>query len=337
MSSGQRFLVGTYTPPHGGGGGVHTLELTASGELRGGSVVAPCASPSFLAMHPRLPVLYSVAEHAAELAVHGLVGDAWLPMQPNLPAGAAACHVRVDSDGSAVTVACWGDGAVVRYALSEVGQVTGRWQAPAAEPTRPEARSRAHSTIAVPGGFVSTDLGLDLLRRWDTSGEEPIEVDRLALPAGSGPRHLVSLRPGVLFVDTEYSNEVLTVEVGGPTMALADRVPVRAAGKSDGDSAAEIGHSPSGRWLSVGVRGSDVIAVLRVDDAGGLHPHSEGPAGGSRPRHHLHVSGGILVAAQSADQVIHLAFDEDTGRVGPAVSRLSCPSPTHLLRVDEAP
>ena len=336
MNATQRFLVGTYTAPHGRGGGVHTFELTASGELRGGSVVADVASPSFLALHPRLPVLYAVAEHAAELAVRTFTEGAWVPTQANLPAGAAACHVRVDPDGGAVTVACWGDGAVVRYTLSDSGEVSGGWVAPKAETSRPDVQSRAHATIAVPGGFVSTDLGLDLLRRWDTRGPEPREVDRLELPAGSGPRHLASPRAGVLWVVSEYSSEVFTVDLDGAQMALRDRVPVRAGGPASGDSAAEIATSESGRWLTVGVRGSDLVATIRIDDDGGLSPWSEHPAGGSRPRHHRHVHDGLLVAAQASNQLILLPFDEDTGRIGAPLATLTCPSPTYLLADDRA-
>ncbi len=332
MTITHRFLVGTYTAPHGSGSGIHALGLTEGGELRGGDVVAACPSPSFLALHPRLPVLYAVTEHEGRLVVHTREDENWVQAQSGAPAGAAACHVRVDGDGKFATVACWGDGALIRYSLSACGTTTDRWVAAPVEPSRPGTQSRAHATIASPGGFISTDLGLDLLRRWDTGSDTPTEVDRLELPAGCGPRHLVSAgRDSLYYVVTEYSNEVLTVEVGDSHLALLDRVPIRRTGPSAGDSAAEISLSASGRWVTVGVRGADIIATLAVDDHGGLTPRSECPAGGSRPRHHLHTPAGLLVAAQASNQVLLLAFDEDSGEVGRPLRSLHCPSPTFIL------
>lgn len=322
----ERLLSGSYTPPQGEGAGIGVLERR--GEEWSTRVVARMDSPSYLARHPRLPVLYAVAEHRGELLVLDLADDrsARLAQDP-LAAGPAACHVRVADDGSSVVVACWGDGAVIRYALDARGRVTG-----SARGAEAGAGSRAHASVAVPGGFATTDLGLDLLRVWRETADGIEETQRLELPAGCGPRHLVAHPNGRLYVDTEYSVEILVIESGSDGMLrLAGRSPARPDGAVDGDTAAEIALDPTGEWLTVGVRGSDVIAASRIHDDGSTRPHSETPAGGVRPRHHVHDERGLLVAHESSHTVARIPFDPRDGGFGEPTVLARVGSPSYLL------
>jgi len=317
--------LASYTPPHGSGQGISAAAWDGAAFTVGG-LLAGAKSPSFVTQHPSLDVLYAVEEHEGRLLVLRREGDAYVAAQ-TLPAGAAACHVRVEADGSGVTVACWGDGAVLHYLLDDNGLVTTTLRAPAVDADA----TRAHASAALPtGGFVTTDLGADLLRRFRVADGALAEVDRLQLPAGVGPRHLV-VHEEWLFVVTEFSNEVLVVGWPG-ALELVGRHPVRATG-ADGDACAEIAHV--GGWLTVGVRGSDVLAVLRIVDDPTKHvielePAGEVATGGSHPRHHLHVPGAVLVCNQLSDQVTVLPFDEATGRLGPAAAVVPAASPTQL-------
>lgn len=310
-------LVGTYTPPRGDGRGVERI-VGGVPEL-----LAEVSSPSFLARHATLPVLYAVAEDAGELVVVDATTGEVLQREP---AGEAACHVRVDGDARAVVVACWGDGRVVRFTLDDDGLVTARTVAPAI--VERDAASRAHASRAFGDGFVSTDLGVDLVRVFDARF---VEVQRVALPRGSGPRHLTA-RGDLLYVDTEYSGEIVTI---GPSttgeLELRTVAPARVGGAVDGDAAAEIALDPSGGWLTVGVRGSNVIAVSRILDDGSTEPVGEAPSGGDWPRHHVHVPDGILVAHERSSEITRLEFDAATGRVGGVVERIAVGSPTFLL------
>lgn len=311
-------IVGTYTPPHGAGSGLVRVDATNRTPL------AALDSPSWVARHPSLPLLYAVAEHRGELVVVDERSGAIV--QDGVPAGEAACHVRVADDGRSAIVACWGDGQVLRYALDAAGRVTGH----EAAPPMPEPGSRAHASIAFGDGFVTTDLGLDVLRVWRGDGFD--EVQRLALPDGSGPRHLVA-HGDRLYVDTEYSNEILVIARDGDGMlTVAARAPIRVGGMVEGDSAAEIALDPTGAWLTVGVRGSNVIAVSRRHPDGSTEPVSEAPSGGDWPRHHVHDGDGILVAHERSSTIVRLPFDAATGTVGTVAATLEVGSPTMLLR-----
>ena len=311
-------IVGTYTPPHGAGTGLLRLDGARS------ELLAELASPSWVARHPTLPLLYAVIEFRGELAVVEETSGAIV--QQGIPAGDAACHVRVADDGRSAIVACWGDGQVLRYALDADGRVTHR---DVARPL-PEPGSRAHASIPFGDGFVTTDLGLDVLRVWRGDGFD--EVQRLDLPADSGPRHVVA-HGDRLYVDTEFSNEILTIaRAGDGRLALVAQAPIRVGGAVEGDAPAEIALDPTGAWLTVGVRGSNVIAVSRILPDGSTEPVAETPTGGDWPRHHLHDGDAILIAHQRSSTITRLPFDASTGTVGDVVETLEVGSPTMLLR-----
>lgn len=314
-------LVGSYTPPQGAGHGIHTLTGHEVGLL------AAVDSPSFLAAHPTLPLLYAVAEHRGVLLV--VDGDTGVVVQ-DAPAGPAACHVRVASDGASAVVACWGDGTVVRYQLGIDGLVTGQVAVPPLADLADGAPSRAHASVAFGDGFVTTDLGADVLRVW-SGGSSPVEVQRLAVPTGSGPRHLVAHPNGSIYVVTEYSCEIIRVVSASGRLEVAGVAPVRVGGRSDGDTAAEIALHPSGDWLTMGVRGSDVIASSRVLPDGSTRPVAEAPSGGATPRHHVHDGDSVLVANQGSSQVARLGFDAATGVLGTVLETIDVGSPTFLL------
>lgn len=307
-------LVGSYTAPDGEG---HGIARVVDGVVR---TLAEVASPSWVTRHPTLPLLYAVAEHRGELAVVDAVSGTVVQVTE---AGDAACHVRVDADGRTAWVACWGDGRVVRYALGPDGLVASRRAAPAATG---DAQSRAHASAAFGDVVVTTDLGLDLVRVW----RGPDEVQRLTLPAGSGPRHL-AVRGDLLWVDTEYSNELVTIGRDSSGMLEVRGIaPVRVGGRIDGDTAAEVALDPTGAWLTVGVRGSDVIASSRILADGTTEPVAEAPCGGRTPRHHVHDGDAILVANQGSSTITRLPFDPATGAIGPVVETLPIGSPSFV-------
>lgn len=306
-------LVGTYTAPEGEGLGI--VRLT-DGRVE---LLAAVESPSWVARHPTLPLLYAVAESRGELVVVDAGSGEKLQV---LPAGEAACHVRVADDGASAIVACWGDGRVLRYALSPDGRVADRVELVAATG---DAQSRAHASVAFGEVVVTTDLGLDLVRVW--RGTE--EVQRLELPRDSGPRHLV-VRGDVLYVDTEYSNEIVTIGRVGGELAILGIAPARVGTAVEGDTSAEIALDPTGAWLTVGIRGSDVITSSRILPDGTTEPVAEAPSGGATPRHHVHDGDTILVAHQDSSTITRLPFDPATGAIGAVTETIPVGSPTFI-------
>lgn len=199
--------------------------------------------------------------------------------------------------------------------------------------------SRAHEAVFLPGGLIATtDLGFDAVRFWRDAGRGLRQVQQVALPKGSGPRHMVWHPSGHLYVVTESSCELFVLAPAPPPTGSGPEVwrliggtPL-GAGTLPGDSAAELATSRDGEFLYAGVRGSNTIATLRVRGAGEfVQPVALVDAGVDWPRHHAVVRDILLIAGQRSDEVASLTLDLRTGVPGRVRHRTAAPSPTCLL------
>ncbi|MCB5292186.1 6-phosphogluconolactonase [Arthrobacter sp. SO3] len=336
VPSNELIWAGCYTADGGGSGnGIGALRAGTDGALRWLGVAAPAASPSFLAVHPTLDMVYAVGETARTVRAYRRFGEFGLePAGRDWPAGDAACHVAVDPQGRFLVVACWGDGRVLLYELDDKGGISARFAAAVSNVAgRP---SRAHASLMLADGRVmTTDLGHDLLRVWNYVPSQGLHLDHeLALPRDSGPRHLVQHPGGSVLVVTEYSVEVAVVRCspGSGIFGLAGIGPATRAGAFAGDSAAEIALAADGRHAYVGVRGSNRISVLELDaDGNALRPLADVPSGGDWPRHHLVRNGWLHVAHERSGDVVTYPLDLESGLPGQAVGRLEVASPTALV------
>ncbi|MCU1515691.1 MAG: 3-carboxymuconate cyclase, partial [Pseudarthrobacter sp.] len=234
-SSEQQALIwtGTYTPDGGGhAAGIGAIAAGKDGTLEWLGTAVETDSPSFIAVHPTLPVVYAVAEERRMVRAFRRSGDFGLePFGNSQAAGAATCHVAVDPAGRFLMATCWGDGQVLLYELDHDGGITGRFPAAPSvdphgslDPVQPR-QSRAHASLMLADGRVmTTDLGHDTLRIWSYEpGVGLVPDHEVALPFGSGPRHLVQHRSGSVFVVSEYSIEVFVVKEEAGNFELIHR------------------------------------------------------------------------------------------------------------------
>ncbi|MFL0565041.1 lactonase family protein [Microbacterium sp. 179-I 1D1 NHS] len=365
----MRFLLGGYSADMGGSAtGIGLLDAggpdspLASGPLGVGRDVVAAESPSWVARHPSLDVVYAVLEGRGSVSAYRRTGDTtFVPLGAEVAVGESPCHVLALED--ALIVSCYGDGGIVRVALDGDGRpgAARRWAAvadgapasdlasaaralravvgdeyadfvPHAADDEPEVvastrPSRAHQAASLPGGLIATtDTGLDLVRFW-RGGRE---IQRLELPAGTGPRHLCAHPSGHLYVVTEHSGEVFALAAGASgTWRLVGGAQL---GAYPGDAGAELAMSRDGVFLYAGLRGSDTLATVRVRGAGeALQPIALAESGTIWPRHHVVARDTVVVAGQQADEIVSLAIDERTGVPGRVRHRTIAPSPTALL------
>ena len=105
--------------------------------------------------------------------------------------------------------------------------------------------SRAHQARFLPDGWLATtDMGFDLVRMWRADAGVPRLRDRIVLPQGSGPRHMVWHPSGHLYVITELSHEVFVLALGADGHWSVVGSVQLGAGNLEDDSAAEIAISP---------------------------------------------------------------------------------------------
>lgn len=335
--------TGSYTADRNAKGeGIGAIAADSEGKLTSLGLAVSADSPSFIALHPTLPVLYAVAEEAGKVQAYRRTGVAELePFGEPWPTGEATCHVASDPQGRFIIATCWGDGQVVLFELDDDGAITSRHSAEAAVdphqngPTDQPRPSRAHSSLMLPDGrILTTDLGNDLVRVWKYSAGEGLHADhQVILSKGSGPRHMARHPSGTVFIDTEYSVEVAAIKAEPQgVFELTAMVPVSVNKPFDGDAAAEIALSPDGRFAYVGVRGSNRICILKVgEDGTSLAPLADLSSGGDWPRHHLVREGWLFVAHEGSNDVVSYKLDPETGLPDGPVSRVETGSPSVLV------
>lgn len=337
--------VGSYTADMDGSGqGITALRRSAEGGYEPLGPATPVASPSFLARHPSQPVLYAASESTG--SVHALaVDDGGVLTALGQPGSASAlvCHVAVDPEGDFLVACCWGDGAVLLFELEPDGSLGRRHAAPdSGDPYGQDRQSRAHSCLMLGDGrFITAEMGHDLVRFWRFTGEHGLESHgAVKLPHGSGPRHFARSSDGRVYVNTEYTAEIAVLAPDAraqglvaetePWLELLGMFPVSAAGVQAGDAAAEICLDRSERYLFVGVRGSNRVCRLELNEDGNPEPSGEFSCGGDWPRHHCIDADRLVVALQRSDALAVFTLDADGNPTGPP-RLLPTGSPTCLL------
>jgi 6-phosphogluconolactonase len=316
-------LIGGYTPDKGEGAGIAVVDDDR--------VVAtvPTGSPSWIARHPALPVLYAVDEAAdGGVAAWTLVdGAPAAPLGTGRTGGADPCHLAVDATGGYLVTVNYTGGSVSVHRLGADGSIGERTDLLGHQRhgEHPRQRDGAHPHMAhVDGdGLLVVDLGGDAIYRYVLDGAGRLRLDRMVgTPPHTGPRHLLPVE-GRWYVTTELAGELLTFDAD---WQLLGAEPVTASAADN--LAAEVAASGDGRFLYVSNRGPDTVSVFALD--GGLPRYLTEVPTGRWPRH-IAVDGDLLyVAAERSHQVEVMRIDPATGVPAP-VTRIATPSPTCVL------
>ncbi|KAJ1684690.1 hypothetical protein LUZ63_020096 [Rhynchospora breviuscula] len=139
-----------------------------------GTAVAAPGSPSWVAQHPQLDVLYAALESEGTVQAYRRTGETTLaPLGAPVPAGEAVCHVAVSPDGSFLVASCWGDGRVVRISLDAAGRPSAPTvAAAAADPYAGSDEAFVVDTGARVSGAAVPDLAAAARALRDAVGEE---------------------------------------------------------------------------------------------------------------------------------------------------------------------
>lgn len=319
-------LVGCYTAESGGNGaGISVLRRTSSGELVHESTL-PMTSPSWLAEHPALPMVYAANEtETGAVTSISLNSGELTTLDVASTGGADPCHLAVSPDSRFLFCANYTSGSLAVFALRDDGRIADRTDLVQHSGTGPHAdrQESAHVHMAVPspdGSVVSAvDLGTDEIRSYTISAAGRLSLRSVSkLPPGSGPRQLVRI-PGSAeaYVAGELSGELLTVrETAVGAFEFVTKTPAT-GGKS---LVAHLEVLDSGTYLSN--RGPDCITKFKGGRASADQPC------GAHPRHFAVVDGICYVAAQHDDVITSFPL-ADLGNA--EVRRFGTGSPSFLL------
>lgn len=273
-----RFWVGGYGPD--GGGAAVGIGLLSGDEgrepttlaYRGVATVA--ASPSWLAAHPRLDVVYAALEGEGSVAAFVRSGDAVLaPLGAPITVGQGVCHLAVAPDGGSLVASCYGDGRVVRLGLAADGAL------------RPAVADRAAALRAAL-------LGADQAPAADGGPRAAAEHGDPRGAAGSPEASDARPAPDPLAAADPYASDPDRTDPNGDPRA------------SHAHAAAFL---PDGRIATTDL-GYDLVRLWRSGRTGLVLDHEVVLPRGTGPRHMVaHPSGHLHVVTEYSCEVFTLA------------------------------
>lgn len=207
-----------------------------------------------------------------------------------------------------------------------------------------QASNHVHSTVSSPDGryVFSNDLGADkiFIYQFDPQANPhlpltPAKTPSVALPAGSGPRHLLFSADGKhAWLTMEMSAQVAVFDYKDGVLTQTQLVDL-AAGQPTSDKAGAALHaSADGKFLYVSNRGTaNQLVVFAIDAASGqLKELQKRSVEGDHPREFaLDPSGKfVLIANQKSNDIVVVERDGKTGLLGKTVQKLPIDAPSDL-------
>ncbi len=344
---------GTYTG--GPSKGIYRANFNKQdGSLTDLQLVGEAENPSFLARHPKLPLIYSVSEVRAGGERKGAALIAWridhatgrLTEVGRMPSGSdGPCHVAVDSQGRWAAMANYSGGSVTLVALNEQGLPVDSHNvkhegASKANPSRQEA-AHAHCVLFVPHTnlLLVTDLGLDQVKVYRVEGNKLVANSTPfgSTKPGDGPRHmqLTGNREWLLVIN-ELANTVSSYKFDPDqgTLAAGSSAPTLPKDWSGSNTTAEVKLHPNGKFVYGSNRGHDSIAVMSFDQtSGALKQVAVTQVGVKTPRNFNLVADGqwMIVVGQDSSDAAVFKVDAQTGLLQPVGSKFEVPKSVCVL------
>ncbi|HUI60346.1 MAG TPA: lactonase family protein [Steroidobacteraceae bacterium] len=308
-------------------------------------------SPSFLCMHPTLPLLYAAerswsAEDGQSGAVSVFEIDAATGELRRLfrcrSGGAFTAHVGVSPDGRFLTTANPKGPTLALFRLDARGIPTERpfVQAHVGKgATQRQAQPWPHSAYFDRSmrRVFACDLGLDRVFIYDLDERagslRPAEQPFVQVSSGAGARHLaLAGEDRCVYVVNELDStlSVFRYDDERRYLAIAQTLSTVPERTRPANHPAEILLSPDGRHVYVTNRGHDSIGVFRaVRATGRLRRIRCFAAQGHTPRHICLDGSGTLAAVcnQGSHEVALFRMEAD-GTMSPAAQRIGVQNPT---------
>ncbi|MCC6512089.1 MAG: lactonase family protein [Pirellulaceae bacterium] len=344
------FYIGTYTA--GSSQGIYRATLDpASGQLQNLELAAHVDNPTFLTLHPTLPVLYSCSEvrrdgkrensqlMAFRIGMHGQLTA--MGGQPS--GGSGPSYVATDRTGRVALVANYGSGSISSLPISADGalgpfatsiQHIGR----GVDPDRQES-PHAHCIMSDPSNrfACAVDLGIDqvLVYALDVARATlvPNPAGHFQAQPGTGPRHLAFHPDGQhAFIINELGNSLTAArwDAESGTFTALNTVSTLPNGVAVHNTTAEVLVHPQGRFVYGSNRGHDSLAIFEFNtETGKLSALGHVGSGGKTPRNfRLDPTGNFLLAAnQDSDSIVVFRIDDQTGQLTQLHSSLQVGSP----------
>jgi 6-phosphogluconolactonase len=316
-------------------------------------VVGDLINPSYLALHPKLPVLYTVHGDSQEISSFHVSRETGLLRFQSRQSceGKNPVHLALDPTSHFMVVSNHITSSLAVLPIETDGSLRPVTQLLPLEGTpgphrKEQPFAKPHFNPFDPSGrFVLVpDKGLDkvFVFGFEHGRLAPAPYPELICREGSGPRHLAfhPKQPWVYIIN-ELDNTVTACVFDASTGQLqAFQIISSLSDSFTGNSrASEIEIDPTGRVLFASNRGEDSIAVMRIDTNSGrlqlqqtLHcrPDRAEPV---TPRFFTIDPSGqwLLVLGEDSDEILSYAMPSASLLMQPAAQKHSCASPVCMV------
>jgi 6-phosphogluconolactonase len=334
--SAYHVYFGCNTPKGSTSKGIYRAEFDPkTGKLTQPELAAEVGNPSFLHIAPDGKTLYSVGEASGKDGggVYSFKLDpatGKLSDRVSLTSGSSGpCHISTDDKNTMAVVSNYGGGSFAFFTLKPDGSLDkriGHEVMPLLKVNDKDKKANGHSGFFDNSGTLifCCNLGHDRVQIFKKTAPEKVEPNDppfIAMPAGSGPRHLHLTKDNdFAFVNGELDMTVSVVkldtkankyEVIQTLSTLRDREK-----PAKGLSTAECRIHPNGKFVYVSNRGHNTIAVFEWDNAAKkltAKGHITGDI--KTPRNFNITPDGkwMLIASQSGGKVGVWEIDQATG------------------------
>jgi 6-phosphogluconolactonase len=250
--------------------------------------------------------------------------------------GGALCHITYSTKNKALFGACYGTGTLfaLRVIDGKFGELLFHEVQLGVDTT---ALSRAHCVLLNQDEteLVVVNIALDQIYFYKVHSGSLFQSQILEVPKGVGPRHaLLSKDESLLYVITEYSNEILVYRNNGEKQLL-QRISTLAEDYIGTSYCSTLCFSKNGAFLYAANRGADTIALFKIQEDGMLIKGKEYDCGGYHPRHMIVSQEGsyLIVCNQNSDNVTIFELDSRSGDLNNKVASILFPAPSGVHEI----
>jgi 6-phosphogluconolactonase len=326
----MNLYIGTYTKDVKAG--VLRAEFdTFTGAISLPTVAAATPNPSWLALSPDGRQLLA-ANESGEFAGKKGGGISSFKVENDgtlIPNGTASlpggpCHLSFDKSGRYAFAATYGAGTVAAFKSDSLERTALIQHESKSASAQQPAKAHSHQALMSPDNrfLCVADLGLDKILTYKldsfTGALMPNDIPFVALPAGSGPRHLAWSVDGAHFYVVGELNNTITVFRYHASEGAAEQLQTLSTLPGEYKETsyiAEVAVHPNGRFLYVSNRGHNSIAIFVIGVDGKLTACGHAPTEGRHPRHFTISPDGrwLLAANGESNSIIVFRIDGDRG------------------------
>jgi len=349
----QYLLIGTYTKTKSEGIYVYRFD-PQTGAIKYVSTAKSKNNPSYLSIAPDKKHIYAVGEKGLERT--GTVSAFELDhatgqlqfLNTEAIEGNGPCYINTDDKGRHVLVGNYASGNLSVLQIQADGKVgaslqTIQHKGSSVDSSRQD-KPHVHCVEFSPDYqyLYVPDLGIDQVKvyHYDRDAALPLKEStppHVALPPGSGPRHITFHPNGKwAYLIHELDGKVSVYHYEQGKLIELQTISTLPEAFNGTISGADIHVSPDGKFLYASNRGDlNNLVYYAIDRSGRLQYKGQQSAGGKTPRNFMiDPSGNFLLAAnQDTDNIVLFKRNLTTGALTPTGQEIKVPMPVCLKMV----